>query len=179
LVLRLLAPWADHLALGEKLVQEVGGEVGSLDQELADKPDQSELDVRKVTRLVEPLDDAEHVDEVEPVALLWPVLLWAQRLLENELADEVDGVILWMEHGDVKDLQNLVDEDGEHALVLQPECSPSGIALVQPVVIQGVLDQEEHRLHQLCCLDQKRRQLRVSLERLEQEVKNRVERHVH
>ena len=144
LVLRLLASWADYLTLGQKLVKEVSREVCSLDQELAYKPDKSELDVCEVTCLVEPLDDPEHVYKVEPVSLLRPVLLWAQRLLKHKLTDEVNRVVLRVQHRHMQHFQHLVDENRKHAFVLQSESSCTWVDLIHSVVVKSVLNQEKH-----------------------------------
>ena len=73
-------------------------------------------------------------------------------------------------------LDDLVDEHREQALVLQPEGGARGsgwaVSEVATVLVKGVLEEEEDRLHELRRLDKEGGELRVALERLEEEVQN-------
>jgi len=137
-------------AQGDQLIQEVVGKVRGLDEELAEEADKSQFDVRKVTRLVELLHYCKHFDEVQPVT--WQRRrLWVKWLVEDKFADKINRKVLWMKHSHVQDLDDLIDEHGQHASIRKAQrtldtVSPvEGLAssLVFTEVVESMLDKEE------------------------------------
>ena len=160
----------------DKFVKEVVLKMCCLYHKFTQKPDQCQFDVSKIHGLVVILNDTEHLDEVEPVPWLLLVLINDKWLLKNELADQIHRVVLWMKHCHMKYFDNLIDEHSQETFVLEAE---EGLAVVVSIVVQRMLYQEEYRLHELGCLDEQGCQLRVSLEGLEQEIKDGIQGHIH
>ena len=80
-----------------------------------------------------------------------------------------------MQHRNMQYLDDLVNEYGQEAFIVQAQ---ERILVIVSVVAQGMLNQEEHRLHQLRGLDEQSSKLRVSLERLKKEVEDGVQGHI-
>ena len=133
--------------LAHKLIQVIVLEVGRLNEELTDESNQGKLYVCESQRLIEHLNYLEHINEVEPVPWkLRATIFWGKWLLENKFADEVDRVVLRMQHGNMKYLDDFVDEHCQKALVSKEQGLRTILAVLS-MFLKSILYQVECRLH--------------------------------